>query len=290
MSLPQRLTLAIGLATALASSAARADEAKFFYEIQPAFENCGDDSLARARKDGITLGVSQIPPEEIIDEKTKEISGLDWDVINGVNAWLGIKTLKTVILPWEAQVPSLLSKRTDIMPIHVNPERTKVLSFTGPAYWYGPVIVVTKGNPLGIKSYDDLKNRKVGSISGGAADFYLRRIGVTTTPFKSQIEELQSLNQGRLDAVLEDDITYLEFVKSNPTNQLEPLWGIGVPEDLVNGGGYGMTRYGMRKEDCSLRVAYTGALAEMRANGAISAILKKYGLTDRNLSMYKMSF
>ena len=63
-----------------------------------------------------------------------------------------------------------------------------------------------------------------------------------------------------------------------------------MPEDLVNGGGYGMTRYGMRKEDCSLRVAYTGALAEMRANGAISAILKKYGLNDRNLSMYKMSF
>ena len=73
MSLPQRLTLAIGLATALAASAARAEDAKFFYEIQPAFENCGDDSLARARKDGITLGVSQIPPEEIIDEKTGTI-------------------------------------------------------------------------------------------------------------------------------------------------------------------------------------------------------------------------
>ena len=290
IGLPQRIILACGLAAALGTATARADEAKFFYEIQPAFDNCGDDSLARARKDGITLGVSQIPPEEIIDEKTKEISGLDWDVIKGVLAWLGVTTLKTEILPWEAQVPSLLSKRTDIMPIHVNPERTKVLSFTGPAYWYGPVIVVTKGNPLGIKSYDDLKNRKVGSISGSAADFYLRRIGVTTTPFKGQIEELQSLNQGRLDAVLEDDITYLEFIKSNPTNQLEPLWSIGVPDDLVNGGGYGMTRYGMRKEDCSLRVAFTGALAEMRANGAMSAILKKYGLNDRNLSMYKMGF
>src|SRR5258708_4728790 len=242
MKLPQHLLIAFGLAAALGASAARAEDVKFFYEIQPMFDNCGDDSLARARKDGLTLGVSQIPPEEIIDEKTKAISGLDWDVINGVIAWLGIKTLKTEILPWEAQVPSLLSKRTDIMPIHVNPERTKVLSFTGPAYWYGPVIVVTKGNPLGIKSYDDLKSRKVGSISGSAADFYLRRIGVATTPFKGQLEELQSLNQGRLDAVLEDDITYLEFVKNNPTNQLEPLWAIGVPDSLVTGGGYGNTR------------------------------------------------
>jgi polar amino acid transport system substrate-binding protein len=192
-------------------------------------------------------------------------------------------------MPWEAQVPALLSKRTDIMPIHVNPERTKVLSFTGPAYWYGPVIIVSKGNPLGIKSYADLKGRKIGSISGSAADFYLRRIGVTTTPFKSQIEELQSLNQGRLDGVLEDDITYLEFVKSNLNNDLEPLWDIAVPEDLINGGGYGMTRYALRKEDCTLRVAYTTALSEMRANGMMSYILKKYGLGDRNLSMYKLN-
>jgi len=289
MSLPQRLTLAIGLATALASSAARADEAKFFYEIQPAFENCGDDSLARARKDGITLGVSQIPPEEIIDEKTKEISGLDWDVINGVNAWLGIKTLKTVILPWEAQVPSLLSKRTDIMPIHVNPERTKVLSFTGPAYWYGPVIVVTKGNPLGIKSYDDLKGKTVGSISGSAADSYLQKIKVTSTPFKTEIDEMQSLNQGRLQAVLEDDLVYIEFNKATPNNNLEPLWSIPAPADIINGGGYGMARFAMRKEDCTLRSAYTQALAEMRANGHVSYILKKYGLSDRNLVLYKLN-
>ena len=289
---PQRFVIACGLAAAFAAAAApsaRADDPKFFFEIQPAFSNCGDDSLSRAQKDGITLGVSQIPPEEIVDEKSHEITGIDLDVIKGVLDWLGVKTLRTEIMPWEAQVPALLSKRTDIMPIHVNPERTKVLSFTGPAYWYGPVIIVTKGNPLGIKSYEDLKNKKIGSISGSAADFYLRRIGVTTTPFKSQIEELQSLNQGRLDGVLDDDITYLEFVKSNQKNELEPLWNIAVPDDLVNGGGYGMTRYALRKEDCSLRVAFTGGLAEMRANGQISHILKKYGLNDRNLAMYKMN-
>ena len=62
-----------------------------------------------------------------------------------------------------------------------------------------------------------------------------------------------------------------------------------TPPDIINGGGYGMARYAMRKEDCSLRLAYTYALAEMRANGMVSAILKKYGLSDRNLSMYKLN-
>ena len=164
-----------------------------------------------------------------------------------------------------------------------------MISFSGPAYWYGPVIIVTKGNPLGIKSYDDLKGKQVGSISGSAADYYLRKIGVTTTPFKTEIDELQSLNQNRLQAVLEDDLVYLEFNKANPSNNLDPLWSIAVPADIINGGGYGMARFALRKEDCSLRAAYTGALAELRANGHVSAILKKYGLSDRNLVLYKLN-
>jgi ABC-type amino acid transport substrate-binding protein len=150
------------------------------------------------------------------------------------------------------------------------------------------VIIVAKGNPLGIKSYDDLKGKKVGSISGSAADSYLGQIGVKSTPFKTEIDELQSLNQGRLEAVLEDDLVYLEFAKSNQGSNLEPLWAIAAPAAIINGGGYGMARFAFRKEDCTLRSAYTQALAEMRANGQVSYILKKYGLSDRNLVLYKL--
>jgi ABC-type amino acid transport substrate-binding protein len=287
-----RLALAVGFTTALAATAALADEQTFFFETKPIFDNCGDGSLAKAQKEGITLALSENPPEAILDPKTKEASGIDWEINKGALDWLGVKDVKVVWVPWESIVPTLLSKRADVIAgnIHVNPERVKVITFTGPAYWYGPVVVVGKGNPTGIKTYDDLKGKKVGSISGSAADFYLRRIGVNTTVFKTQIEELQSLNQGRLDAVVEDDLVYLEFAKGNPSNNLMPLWDIATPPDIINGGGYGMARYAMRKEDCSLRVAYTYALSEMRANGMVSAILKKYGLNDRNLSMYKMSF
>jgi polar amino acid transport system substrate-binding protein len=288
---PFRLALAIGFTSILATVSARAQEQKFFFETQPMFDNCGDGSFAKAQKDGITLGFSQNPPEAILDEKTKEASGIDWEINKGALDWLGVKTVRTEWMPWESQVPALLSKRTDVIAgnIHVNPERVKVISFTGPAYWYGPVVLVQKGNPNGVNSYEDLKDKKVGTISGSAADFYLRRIGVNTTAFKSEIEELQSLNQGRLDAVLEDDLVYLEFAKANPQNNLMPIWSIATPPDIINGGGYGMARFALRKEDCSLRAAYTYALSEMRANGMVSAILKKYGLSDRNLSMYKLN-
>ncbi len=290
MSTAHRLAFAAGLAASLAALPALAQEAKYFFETAPAFEACGDNSLTRAQKEGITLGFSQNPPEAMLDEKTKTASGIDWDINKGVLDWLGVKTIKTEWMPWESQVPALNSKRTDVIAgnIHVNPERVKVITFTGPAYWYGPVVLVAKGNPKGVKTYDDLKGKKVGSIAGSAADFYLRKVGVETTAFKTEIEELQSLNQGRLDAVLEDDLVFIEFLKTNPQSNIEPLWTIATPQDIINGGGYGMARFALRKEDCSLRVAYTTALSEMRANGMVSAILKKYGLGDRNLSMYKL--
>ena len=285
-----RIAIAAGFALSLAAWPALAQEPAFYVEAKPIFDNCGDPSLANAVKNGITLGINQNPPEAFLDAN-KQPSGIDYEINKAVLDWLGVKTIKLDWMPWESVVPSLLSKRIDVIAgnIHHTVERDKVISFSGPAYWYGPALIVAKGNPLHITSYDQLKGKKVGSISGSAADLYLRRIGVETTPFKQEIEELQSLNQGRLDAVLEDDLVYIEFAKTNADNKLEALWSIGVPADIINGGGYGMARFAMRKEDCSLRVGYTTALAELRANGHVSYILKKYGLSDRNLVLFKLN-
>ena len=100
---------------------------------------------------------------------------------------MGVVQIKLEWMPWRSQVPALLSKRTDVIAgnIHHTPARDKVISFSGPAYWYGPVIIVAKGNPLGIKSYDDLKGKKVGSISGSAANSLSR-------PDRREIDTVQN--------------------------------------------------------------------------------------------------
>jgi len=258
-------------------------------EYTPDVANCSDPSYENAVKNGINLGSNDNPPE-MYQDANKQPAGIDWEINKAVLDLLGIKKFNIVWMPWESVIPSLLSKRIDVIAadIHVNPERVKVISFSGPAWWYGPVVIVQKGNPLKIATYDNLKGKKVGVISGSAADLYLRRIGVETTPFKQEVDELQSLNQDRLEAVLEDDVVYLEFAKQNPKNNLDPLWNIPVPTDIISGGGYGMARFGIRKEDCSLRAAYSEALGEIRASGQVSAILKKYGLSDRNLMMFTL--
>ena len=73
-----RLAIAAGFASALAATAALADDQKFFFETTPMFDNCGDGSLAKAQKDGITLALAENPPEAILDPQTKAASGIDW--------------------------------------------------------------------------------------------------------------------------------------------------------------------------------------------------------------------
>lgn len=283
MRTPHHFIVALGLTGALAFPA-MAQQA----EYTPNVASCGDPSYENAVKNGITLGSNDNPPE--FYQENKEPAGIDWEINKAVLDLLGIKNVKVEWMPWESVIPSLVSKRIDVIAadIHVNPERVKVISFSGPAWWYGPVVIVQKGNPLKVASYGDLKGKKVGTITGSAADLYMRRIGVETTEFKQEVDELQSLNQGRLEAVLEDDVVYLEFAKKNPNNNLDPLWSIPVPADIISGGGYGMARFGIRKEDCSLRAAYSEALGEIRASGQVSAILKKFGLSDRNLMMFTL--
>lgn len=261
-----------------------------FYESKPMFENCGDSSYEKAKKEGVVLGMSELPPESWLDTKTNQPMGIDWEIQKQALAWMGVKIKRVEWMPWDSTVPSLLSKRIDVIAsdIHHTPERDKVISFTGPAFWYGPGVMIKKGSNQNIRTFADLKGKKVGVTSGEAADSYLKGIGVDTQPFKDDLTKFQSLAQGRLDAAITDQLLWAKFKAENPNTNLEILNNVATPRAMIDGGGFGSARYAVRREDCSLRAAYTQALAEMTANGATSAILRQFGLTDKNLVAFDL--
>lgn len=270
---------AIAAALALGALApARAQE--FHFELPPAFQNCGDGSYERALREGVTLGIGPTPPYGWVDPETKRIRGIDAEINEAVLGYLGIRIKKYEVMPFAQLVPALLSGRIDVVAnnIHVTPSRLEAVSFTGPAWWYGPAIIVQKGNPHGIRSFDDLKGKEAGAMLGTAGDEYLRNLGAKVVPFKTTPEHFVAAAQGRVVAVMEDDVKFAWYRKANPDVPLEMVEGISLPEEAMFRMGYGYNRYALRKEDCGLRVAYTGALAELRGNGKIYAILKDYGL------------
>lgn len=263
---------------------------EFKFELPPLFENCGDGSLEEARADGVTLGISPSPPYSSLAPGAGTAEGLDVEINEAALRWAGITTIRYEVMPFGQLIPALLAGRIDSVAsnIHVTPDRLKAVSFTGPAWWYGPAIVVPRGNPEGIASFDDLVGRTVGAIAGSAADEYLRKIGAQVTAFQTDAEEFAAISTGRVTAIVEDDVKVAEYLKANPSAPIEMAANVAVPDEVIFGYGYGYARYAVRKEDCSLRAAYSQGLAEIRGNGQVSAILKKYGLTNRNLFFFPL--
>jgi ABC-type amino acid transport substrate-binding protein len=262
----------------------------YVYEAVPTFGQCADNSLVNAQKNGITLGISPTPPYSSIDPKTREAGGIDVDINRAVLSWLGITEIHYEVMPFGQLIPALLARRIDLIAanIHYTPDRVKVIDFTGPAWWYGPAIVVQKGNPQHLTSYDGLKGKQVGAVVGSAADEYLGKIGAQVTPFQTDAEEFAGIATGRVPAIVEDDVKVISYMKANPNVGIEIVPNVAVPEELIYKYGYGYARYATRKDDCTLRAGYTEGLAESRGNGAVSAILKHYGLSNRNLLFFPL--
>ena len=255
------------------------------------FKNCSDGSLGRALMEGVTLGISPSPPYSNLDPNTKKADGLDVEINEAALHWIGITNIKYEVAPFGQLIPMLLSKRIDVVAsnIHQTPDRLKVVTFTGPAWWYGPALATAKGNPKGIKSFDDLKGKQVGAIAGSAADEYLRSIGIEVTPFQEDAAEFSGLDARKVDVILEDDVKVLDYMKANPTAQIEIVSGVAVPSELIFKYGYGYARYALRPADCQLRMAYGVALHELWGAGVVSDLLKRYGLSNRNLTYFPLN-
>lgn len=242
----------------------------------------GDGSYKRVVKEGIILGIVPDFPWTYQDEKTKEYKGLDIDILREASRRLGIAKISYQIMPFDSLISALQAKRIDIIVdnIHENEGRLKVIDFTSPAYWYGAAIAVQKGNPKHILKWEDLGGKVVGTYRG---TFYqpimearkdLKELKLFTT---SDVE-FADLAAGRVDAILDDDIKMLQFIKAHAGINME-LAPVAIPANET----LGYARYALRKTDVDLNHAISRAVDEMRADGTIIKLLVQTGLRPRNL-------
>ena len=252
------------------------------------FSRLGDGSYKRAVENGITLGIANDPPFTYQDSTTKEYDGIDVRILKEITKRLGIHNLKWEIVQFDALIPGLISKRWDAVVdnLHENTKRLEVISFSGPSYWYGSALAVAKGNPKNIHSWADLAGKSVGTIRGSISQQLLeaRKDLKELKLYTSNEAEFSDIIAGRLDAAMEDGLKIGQFIKNNPGVAMELASGYTPQPDE-----YGYARYGIRKDDVDLNLAMSRALAEIRADGTLSKIVKDYGFTDRNLWYFPMA-
>ena len=236
----------------------------------------GDGSLARVKKAGVLLwGADVVGGVPYVYEDPKhpgQYTGFEMAIAQGIARRLGVQ-LKLCVKAWDTLVPELQRASYDMAMngIEDTPERAKLVLFSEPYYVYSQQITVRR-TTRDIQSFDDLKGKKVATLSGTAAEDILRgspAIQAVVAP--EIIYSYRDLENGKVDAVLLDKPIAVAYGASNPK-----LMNVG---DSFKEGRYVIA---FRTEDRELHDAVNAAIADMKKSGELRAIYRQYGLLDHH--------
>lgn len=194
--------------------------------------------------------------------------GFEVDLAEAIAKKLGVKAVHKQNA-WDGLVPSLERGDFDIAMngIEITDDRKETILFSRPYYVYVEQLVVRKEEE-NINDLNDLKGKKVGTLSGTVAQDILEEQGdIDVKIYPGQVQPYEDLAFGRIDAVLLDLPIAAFYGKPNPK-----LKYAGEPM------GEGLYGIAIRKEDEELKVKIDEILAELLASGELKAIYEKWDL------------
>lgn len=244
--------------------------------------NSDDDSLGKVQKKGLVVGTSNDWPYSFLDPKTGEWAGLDGDIIKYIVKMLKIPRLDVQTVTFDGLIPGLLDGRFDIVgdSIHYTKNRSKVVNFCFPTYYYAEALIVPKGNPNKLHSLTDLKGHTVGSLLGTNYAEWIQAIpGINFQGYKDWAQIIPELAIGRTDAALFDQPVVAAQMKQHPEWKIEIVEDY-APRTLKNPAGY--SSYAFRQGDIQWVTAFSSAVQWMQYNSEMEKILSKWGLTGYN--------
>jgi polar amino acid transport system substrate-binding protein len=237
------------------------------------------DTLAAVKEKGVlTVASSNDAPFAFIDAKTNEFTGIDGDIIREVAKRLGINKVEMKQVPFENLLVELNNNTVDMVTdgMYVKDERKKLAKFTNIWYKEGEAIVIPKDSKIASK--DDLKNAVIAGQKGTtfletAQKWQKDGLVKDVKVFGSQSELMLAVNTGKIDACIVDGITAGYTLAQDSSLNLKIL--APYKAEAV-----GMIAASVRKSDTALADAVNEKIDEMKKDGTILNILKKYGMNE----------
>ena len=222
-------------------------------------------SVTAFAKEKIYVGTNaEFPPFEYLENG--EIKGFDMELVNEIGKILDAD-IKIVDMAFDGLLPALQMKKVDLViaGMTANEERMKTVSFTQPYYTASQVIIVKEGNDS-IKSFDDLKGKKVGVMLGFTGDMVVSEIeGVKIERFNAAYAGIMALQAGKVEAVVLDSEPAKNYVAQNK--------GLVLADADAEQEEYAIA---VRKNDKALLEKVEKALNEIKENGTYDKLLQKY--------------
>lgn len=225
------------------------------------------DLVAAENGSGLVVGTEgTYRPFSYHDTTTNKLTGYDIEVTEAVAKKLGVKVTFQET-QWDGIFAALDSRRIDLIAnqVSITPARQAKYSFSTP-YTVSPGVIVTRANDTSITSFADLKGKT--TAQSNTSDWYAlaQKYGANVEAVEGWAQSIALLQQGRIDATVNDKLTLLDYEKQNPDAKLRIAATAADPAENA---------FTFRKNS-TLPKDFDKALAELEADGTIATISKKY--------------
>lgn len=171
-------------------------------------------------------------------------------------------TCEWVTNEWDSIIPNLVSGNYDtiIAGMSITDEREEVIDFTQN---------YTHPDPSGylVASKDaDITGGVVAAQTGTIQASFIAASGATLVEFATPDETIAAVRTGEADAVLADD-AFLRPIAAESADLM-----LLEKQEMI-GGGIGM---GLRESDGELKAKFDAAIASMKADGSLNALITKW--------------
>lgn len=215
------------------------------------------------------------------------------EVIQHLMKNLGIEKIEWQTTNFGSLIPGLRADRFDVVAAEmaILPQRCDQVLFSEPNSSYGEGLLVAKGNPKNLQSYEDFKsgNHKVAIMAGADQLEMMQELGVDESllvTISANADAISTVATGRADAYAATGLTAAELAKQSDKVEL----AMQFKDPVINGEtvrSWGGFTFAKGSED--LRDAINKELAEFKKTQEWKDILSRYGFSelDQSASMTK---
>lgn len=205
--------------------------------------------------------------------ENNELVGYDVELGQRIAEKLGVKAT-FVEAEWDSLFAGLDSRRYDIVinGVEVTDERSEKYDFSQPYAFIKTAIIVESENNE-IQSYEDLNGKQTANTLASTYATLAENYGATTTGVDDLNQTIELVLQGRVDATLNAEVTYYDYMKIHPEAPLK----IAALTDEAS-----LVSIPMRKgqETITLNQEINKILDEMINQGELTELSIKYFGTD----------
>ncbi len=226
------------------------------------------DTLANVKSSGkLTIGTEGTYAPFTFHTISGDLTGFDVEIGEAIAKQLNVKPV-FVESKWDGLIAGLDAKRYDVVinEVGISPERQKKYAFSAP-YIASKAVLVVKSDNKSIHQFSDLSGKNSAqSLTSNYAQI-ARHYGATLVNTDGFNQSIDLVVQGRADATVNDNLSYLDFKKHRPS---APVKVVASEENASASGVL------MRKDDTALQTAINTALATIKKDGTYDKISQKY--------------